>query len=348
MKKTKPDDVLEDLYLQVARIRHFEAALHELWTAGLIPGEMHLGTGEEGVVAGVVANLVDGDAMALDHRSTPPLVARGVDLKAMVLEMLGSEKGLCAGMGGHMHLFSREHLAASSGIVGSSVPMGSGFALAAQQLSPGKVAVAFLGEGAMNQGMVLEGLNLAVTWKLPLVIVCKDNGWSITTRTRGVTGGGLVQRARAFGMRAVQVDGFRVDRVCKAAGAAVRSARAGRGPTFIHARCMHIHGHFIGDPVLRIYGDPIGELKPIAWPLVRAISCRPGAGMPHRVGSLTGIGATLAGLGYRTYVSRRDPYKIAGRLIDASAQAALDAEARDEVRGAVEAAISEAGVKNIA
>src|SRR4030042_416765 len=134
---------------------------------------MHSGTGEEAIIAGVVTQLREGDAMALDHRGTAALLMRGVDPVLILRELLGRPDGLCGGMGGHMHLFSPAHLAASSGIVGAAGPAAVGFALANLHLRPGKVAVAFFGEGATNQGMLLESWNLAAAWKLPVLFVCK-------------------------------------------------------------------------------------------------------------------------------------------------------------------------------
>ena len=139
----KPDLWL--LYENMLRSRLFEEAVTQVWNDGNISGEMHLSVGEEAIVAGMVLQLQDGDAMALDHRGTSPLVMRGVDLVLLLREFIGHQDGLCAGKGGHMHLFSREHLAASSGIVGASGPAAVGFALAALHLRPGKVALAFFG-----------------------------------------------------------------------------------------------------------------------------------------------------------------------------------------------------------
>ncbi|MDH4198075.1 MAG: thiamine pyrophosphate-dependent dehydrogenase E1 component subunit alpha, partial [Candidatus Aminicenantes bacterium] len=188
------------LYKQMLRIRLFEASVGKLWRDGLISGEMHSSLGEEAIAVGVVDQLGDGDAMALDHRGTAPLLARGVDPVALLREFLGRKDGLCGGWGGHMHLFSRPLLAASSGIVGASGPAGVGFALAAEHLRPGRVAVSFFGEGATNQGMLLESLNLAAAWKLPLIFVCKNNQWSITTSSPSVTAGSLADRAKGFGL----------------------------------------------------------------------------------------------------------------------------------------------------
>ncbi|TET50835.1 MAG: thiamine pyrophosphate-dependent dehydrogenase E1 component subunit alpha, partial [Anaerolineales bacterium] len=143
-------------YARMYRCRLFEEVIAGLWRDGLISGEMHLGTGEEGIVVGVVSQLRPGDAMALDHRGTAALLVRGVDPVPILRELLGLPDGLCGGNGGHMHMFSKDHLSATSGIVGAEGPTAAGFALAAQHLRPDAIAVAFCGEGAMNQGMLME------------------------------------------------------------------------------------------------------------------------------------------------------------------------------------------------
>ncbi len=329
----KPD--MERLYRQMARIRCFEEAQADLWKRGLVSGEMHLGIGEEAVVAGVLDHLEEGDALALDHRSTPPLVVRGVDLASMLLEVMGDEDGLCRGMGGHMHLFSREHLAGSSGIVGSSAPTGAGFALAAQYMRPGSVAFSFFGDGAANQGLVLESLNLASAWKLPLVLVCKDNRWAITTRTRSVTGGCLARRARAFGMPAWCVDGTRVDKVWAVAEKAVKRARTGKGPGFILARCPRMEGHFLGDPLLRVYREPMKQAVEIGPPLVRAMLSQPLAAFLGRCGYLGNIGKAIAALGGERYLLDVDPMRRAAKLIPEETRRGIDEEAKSEVAEAL-------------
>ncbi len=329
----RPD--LERLYRQMARMRFFEEAQADLWRRGLIAGEMHLGIGEEAVVAGVLDHFEDGDALALDHRSTPPLVARGVDLTVLLLEVLGDEEGLCGGRGGHMHLFSRRHLAGSSGIVGSSAPLGAGFALAAQYLNPGRIAASFFGDGAMNQGMLMESLNLAAAWKLPLLFVCKDNNWAITTRSCSVTGGDLLRRARSFGMPAWRVDGTRVEKVWAAAARATRRARAGRGPGFILASCPRIEGHFLGDPLLRVYSEPLKQTMEIAPGLARAMFSRPLSAFIPRCGYLGNIGKVIATLGGDRYLRSLDPLSRAGKLFDEGTRTGLEEEARSEVAAAV-------------
>jgi TPP-dependent pyruvate/acetoin dehydrogenase alpha subunit len=266
--------------------RLFEEAIATLWHEGLISGEMHMGTGEEAIIAGVIAHLREGDALALDHRGTAAMVMRGVDPYLILRELLGHPDGLCGGMGGHMHLFSREHLAASSGIVGAEGPTATGFALSAQYLNPGAIAVAFFGEGAMNQGMLMESMNLAAAWNLPVVFVCKDDGWSITTRSEGATGGNINERACGLGLHTVDVDGCDITKVWEAAKAAIERARSGHGATFLHARCVHFEGHFLGLQLIRLVRDPLGELPGIALPLTQAFLHPGGAAFRERLSGL--------------------------------------------------------------
>jgi pyruvate dehydrogenase E1 component alpha subunit len=271
------------------RSRRFEEAVSRLWSQGLISGEMHLGLGEEAIAAGIVYQLQDGDALALDHRGTPPLVVRGVGLVPLLREMLGCDDGLCGGAGGHMHLFSPEYLAASSGIVGAAAPTAVGLALSGQHLRPGSVAVAYFGEGAMNQGMVMEALNLAIVWQLPVVFVCKDNDWSITTYSSDVTGGSLIARARSFGMPALAIDGSDVSAVWQAAREAITRGRQGDGPTFLLAACDHLEGHFLGDPVLQLARRPVRSSIAYVRPLLGALFARRGISFRQRLATLTNI-----------------------------------------------------------
>ncbi len=271
------------------RSRLFEEAVADLWRDGLVSGEMHLGTGEEAIIAGVVSQLRAGDAMALDHRGTAAMLMRGVDPARLLREILGRPGGLSDGQGGHMHLFSKELLAASSGIVGAAGPGAVGFALAAQHLRPGSIAVAFFGEGAMNQGMLLESLNLASVWNLPALFVCKDDGWAITTRPGDSTGGAIEERVRGLGVRYVQVDGLDVGEVCRAAGSAVERVRSGHGPSFLHARCVHLEGHFLGFQLLRAARDPLREMPRTMGPLLRSFFSPGGGSFRERLSGLRAV-----------------------------------------------------------
>ncbi len=287
------------------RSRRFEEAVKQLWQEGHISAEMHLSIGEEAIVAGVLAHLGDGDAMALDHRGSAPLVMRGVELASLLKEFMGLQDGLCAGMGGHMHLFVPELLTASSGIVGSSGPAACGFAYAQQLLRPGKVAVAFFGEAAMNQGMLMESINLAAAWALPVLFVCKDNGMGISTPSRRTTGGELRTRAEGLGATAVAVDGADVAEVWQAAKEGIERARSGDGPTFIHASCVRPDGHFLGDPLLRILSRPVTGLSGRIGPLMKAATS-PGGSLGSRaasLGSIMGLFAKAA----KMQSGRQDP-----------------------------------------
>ena len=333
----EPD--LWSLYRQMLRSRRFEEAVADLWEKGKISGEMHLGIGEEAIAAGVVAHLQDGDAMALDHRGTPPLVIRGVDLVLILKEFCGCSDGLCCGMGGHMHLFSRKHLAASSGIVGAAGPMAAGFALAAQYLRPGNIAVAFFGDGAMNQGMLLESFNLAVAWKLPVLFVCKDNEWAITTRSNYVTGGDLLDRAKGFGMPAFDVDGTDVEVVWNAVRQGVERARKNHGPTFLLAHSTRPEGHFLGYTPLR---KSLESMIEMVRPIMRSLPARKGASPGERIASLGTITSLIGRTVTEKYSKRRDPiYRARQRLKGEKTRLdEIEEEVEREIQQAVDIALS--------
>jgi TPP-dependent pyruvate/acetoin dehydrogenase alpha subunit len=332
------------LYALMLKSRLFEEATAKLWHDGLISGELHLGTGEEAVIAGVVAQLREGDSLALDHRGTAALLIRGVDAVGLLRELLGRPDGLCGGMGGHMHLFSREHLAASSGIVGAAGPCAAGFALAAQHLRPRAVTVAFFGEGAMNQGMLMESLNLACIWALPVLFVCKDDGWSITTESAQVTGGDLKERAQGLGVPAVQVDGREVREVWEAAGSAMERARSGEGPTFLQARCVHFEGHFLGYQLLRMVREPLKEMPGVAVPLARSLLRPGGAALRERAEGLRQVlGSVLSTLRDPRRDWENDPLQLARKdlLSDAERLRTLEERTQTEIEQALDRALGE-------
>ena len=307
---------LLSLYAQMLRSRLFEEAVARLWAEGAISGEMHLGVGEEGIAAGVVTQLRDGDAMALDHRGTPELLMRGLDPVLLLKELLGRPDGLCGGRGGHMHLFAPALLAASSGIVGSSGPAAAGFALAARHLRPGSVAVGFFGEGAMNQGLLLEALNLAAAWGLPVLFVCKDSRLAITTLSATVTGGSLLARAKAFGLEAAEVDGAQVLEVREKAGEMLERMRQGQGPCFLLARCIHLEGHFLGDQILRAARAPLKEMPSMAGGLLKAALAPRGGTIRQRVQGAGKIGAMLRASRQDLEAPSGDPLAVArARLV---------------------------------
>ncbi len=334
---------LPDLYQQMVKMRLFEEALGDLWLAGLISGELHLGIGEEGIIAGVVAHMEKGDGLALDHRPTPALVGSGVDFEAMALEMLGSDKGLCRGRGGHMHLFDPEHMAASSGIVGAAAPLACGFALANRRLRPGRIAVAFFGESALNQGMTMEAVNLAAVWQLPVLFVVKDNGWAITTRSRSLTGGNISKRSAGFGVPASKVAGEDVAAVWKTAGKAIRRIRRGGGPQLIHATCKRPRGHFEHDPLIRMVEDPVGSRSEITS-ITQGLTDWGGSSPRARLAGARTVARTALQMAWHQRSDPRDPLEEAASRLDPDQQKRIVESASHTVDRAITNATKRAGI----
>jgi pyruvate dehydrogenase E1 component alpha subunit len=334
---------LWSLYAHMLRSRRFEEAVAAIWQQGLISGEMHLGVGEEAIAAGVTAHLREGDAMALDHRGTPPLLMRGAAAGSLLREMLGRPDGLCRGMGGHMHLFAPDLLSASSGIVGASGPAAAGFALAATHLRPGAVAVAFFGEGALNQGMLLESLNLAKVWNLPLVFVCKDSQLAIATRSSEVSATPPAVRARGFGLPVEEVDGWKVERVFEAVQMMIARARSGGGPALLHAHCVHLEGHFLGDQLMSSLRRPVREMMRVAPTLLRSAARPQGASVRERLAALRRV-TGLTGAYRSMRLAEHDPLRHTRHALrsDPRRLAALEREVTQEAQQLVAAALQAA------
>lgn len=326
---------LERLYSSMVRMRAFEQILASLWRRGLVSGEMHLGIGEEGVVAGLFDHLDRDDALALDYRPTPALLAHGVSPAAIALEVLGHGNGLNAGHGGHMHLFSPEHRSASTGIVGSPAPLACGLALATQRLRPGSIAVGFFGDGAVNQGMVMEAWNLASVWNLPALFVCKDNQWAATTRTDRLTAGSIAGRARSFGLNTRVVDGTDVLAVRRAAGPLVAAARCGE-PGILVAKCRRPSGHMLDDTLSRTARSP-REVLSMAREAMRG---RVGVSSVRHMAGLTGTLAEAIG---DRWLPHRDPLRTAARRLGDRAEE-IERAARDRLERELREVSTVAGV----
>lgn len=232
------------LYRRMLLIRRIEERLGEDFKRGDLPGPVHLYIGEEAVATGVCAHLTDADWIASTHRGHGHFLAKGGDPKLLVAEVYGREGGVCRGMGGSMHVadFAKGILGAN-GIVGGGIGLAVGAALAAQLDRKGAVSVAFFGDGAANQGVLMEALNVAALWTLPLVLICENNGFSEFSPTATVTAGAIADRARPFGVPSAAVDGNDVIAVWQAANAAVRRARAGEGPSLLECRTYRLRGH---------------------------------------------------------------------------------------------------------
>lgn len=257
------NDELLELYGRMLLIRKIEEQLGEDFKRGDLPGPVHLYIGQEAVAVGVCAHLTDADCIASTHRGHGHFLAKGGDPKLMIAEVYGRATGICRGKGGSMHVadFSRGILGAN-GIVGGGIGLTVGAALSAQLSGKGNVAVAFFGDGAANQGVLMEAFNVCALWKLPCILVCENNGFSEFSPTSTVTAGAIVERASPFGIPAAAVDGNDLLAVWQAANTAVRRAREGQGPSFIEARTYRIRGHVEAET--SILAKPYREEEEIA------------------------------------------------------------------------------------
>jgi pyruvate dehydrogenase E1 component alpha subunit len=239
-----------ELYEGMLKIRRFEERVSELFSNGLIPGFVHLYIGQEAVAVGVCANLVKDDYLTSTHRGHGHCIAKGADLKRMMAELFGKRTGYCKGKGGSMHIadYSSGILGANA-IVGANIPIATGAAFAAKSRRTNLVSVAFFGDGASNTGAFHEGINIAAIWKLPVIFVCENNLYAISTHTsRSTPVNNIADRASSYGIPGVIVDGMDVIAVYEAAHIAVERARIGEGPTLMECKTYRFYGSFEGDP----------------------------------------------------------------------------------------------------
>jgi acetoin:2,6-dichlorophenolindophenol oxidoreductase subunit alpha len=229
-------------------IRRFEERVVALLSQGEIAGVTHEYVGQEAVAVGVCSALRPEDAITSTHRGHGHILAKGGDPGRMLAELMGRENGYNRGRGGSMHIadFSLRILGAN-GIVGAGAPIACGAAYAAQARGGGDVAVCFFGDGAINQGVLLESLNLAAAWRLPVVFVCENNLYALSTPLSDVIAAEIWRRAGGFGMPASVVDGMDVLAVDRQASVAVERGRSGAGPTFLECRTYRFGGHYNAD-----------------------------------------------------------------------------------------------------
>ncbi|MBB5626096.1 thiamine pyrophosphate-dependent dehydrogenase E1 component subunit alpha [Sphaerisporangium krabiense] len=237
-----------EMLRQMVRIRRFEERLALLFKRGRLPGFVHLYLGEEAVAVGVCSALRDDDRITSTHRGHGHLIAKGAQVDRMMAELFGRVDGYCRGKGGSMHIVDFSlGIIGTNGIVGGGIPIGTGSAWGDKQLGRDNVTVTFFGDGASNQGVFFEAMNLAAIWKLPVVFVCENNGYTEWTPTHRLTAGKIADRGAAMGIPGVQVDGNDVLAVRQATEEAVARARAGEGPSLIEAATYRWHGHNEGE-----------------------------------------------------------------------------------------------------
>jgi TPP-dependent pyruvate/acetoin dehydrogenase alpha subunit len=249
------------LYERMVRIRAFEEKVQQLFKLGKLPGFVHLYIGEEAVAVGACSTLRDGDRITSTHRGHGHLIAKGADVERMMAELFGRRSGYCKGKGGSMHIFDFGlGILGANGIVGGGIPIATGAALADRVLGRDNVTIAFFGDGAANQGVLHEALNLSAVWSLPVVYLCENNQYTEWMRTEDITAGRIADRAHAFDVPGVQVDGNDVFAVREAVSAAVERARRGEGPSLIEALTYRHLAHNEGEEVFSGIYRPADEV----------------------------------------------------------------------------------------
>ena len=246
------------MYETMVKSRHLEDRMVEIYMQGKAPvfsigagelsGELHTSQGQEPVAVGVCANLGPDDCVTATHRPHHVAIARGVDLKRMSAEIFGKETGLSSGRGGHMHLYDRTTSFSCSGIIAEGLGPAAGMAFARKRRGLRGVAVAFIGEGAANQGAFHEVMNLVGIYRLPFVCIVEDNGWAVTVpKSASTSVARNSDRASAYGLAGAYVEGNDPDVIFSAAARAIERARAGGGGTILEVQTTRLRGHFIPD-----------------------------------------------------------------------------------------------------
>ncbi|RLA61699.1 MAG: ABC transporter substrate-binding protein [Gammaproteobacteria bacterium] len=236
-------------YERMLLVRECELKLSALFADGEVPGFIHLSVGQEAVAIGVMDALNDSDTIASNHRGHGHAIAKGVDLDSFFLEIMGKQEGICGGRGGSMHVADMSvGMLGANGIVGAGIPLAVGSALAHQVHNTQNIAVAFFGDGALAEGVLHESFNLASLWKLPILFVCENNGWSEFSPTSMQFVAEVRDLATAFKMPSRQVDGNDVSAVADVTAEIVSTIRSNGGPQVLECTTRRVHGHYEGDP----------------------------------------------------------------------------------------------------
>ena len=245
MAKQPNNKILLDMHCRMVRIRIFEEEAGKLMEAGKIPGALHLYVGQEAVAAGVMVHLTSADQITSTHRGHGHLIAKGGEFDRMFAELYGRATGYCKGKGGSMHICNMElGMLGANGIVGGGPPIAIGAAFTQKFLKTKHVAVAFFGDGASNEGSFHEAANMAALYKLPVILVCENNGYGeFTPQANHQAIVDVADRAAGYGMPGVVVDGMDVMAVYEAAGEAIERARKGAGPTLLECKTYRFYDH---------------------------------------------------------------------------------------------------------
>lgn len=270
--KKKDKELSLEFYHEMQRLRFFENKASELFTQAMLAGNIHLYIGQEAAAVGACKALEPSDYIVCTHRGHGQCIAKGCETDKMMAELFGKETGYCKGKGGSMHIADLNlGILGANGIVGAGTAIGAGSALASKIMDKDEVTLVFFGDGASNEGYFHESLNMASAWKLPVVYFCENNKYGVSVCIDRVCNvEDIADRAAAYGIPGVVVDGNDVHAVYEAVVDAVKYAREGNGPTLIEAKTYRHHGHYEGDP--QVYKtkeemekwlnlDPIERLK---------------------------------------------------------------------------------------
>jgi pyruvate dehydrogenase E1 component alpha subunit len=292
------EELLPGIYRRMRLIRRFEERVIELVNANEIAGVTHEYIGEEAIAVGVCSALRAEDVITSTHRGHGHIIAKGGDVRRMMAELFGRSTGYNRGKGGSMHIADLAlGIYGANGIVAAGVPIAAGAAFASRLRKTDVVAVAFFGDGGANQGVLHETMNLAAIWKLPLVLVCENNQYAVTTPASYATAGpGIAARAAGYGMPGIAVDGMDVAAVYDAAREAVARARSGDGPALLECQAYRFHGHFTAERALGISYRSAEEME--QW-------------------------------------KQRDPVVTCGAALDSGSRAAIDKEVEDLLEEAI-------------
>ena len=267
--QTLSPERLREFLREMLLIRRFEEKVEERFRAGELPGFLHVAIGQEAIAVGVCKALEDGDVIASTHRAHGHTLAKGTHPNELMAELYGKVEGCSHGYGGSMHLYDveRGNLGANA-VVGGGLPAITGAALAFKLRKEPRVAVAFFGDGATNIGTFHESLNLAQLWRVPAVFVCENNHYAESTpAAQQLPIQDLEQRAVAFGMTSMKVDGQDVEAVYKVTKKALEHAREGKGPVFVLCETFRLTGHYVGDPQVYRPKEEVREVRATQDPL---------------------------------------------------------------------------------
>lgn len=249
MAKKYEKSFLVELYRRMLRIRRFEEQAKECFTKGMLAGNIHLAIGQEATEVGACAALNDADYITGTHRGHGQCIAKGAKTDRMMAELFGKATGYCKGKGGSMHIVDASlGILGANGIVGAGIPIATGAGYASKLWEDGAVTLCFFGDAAANQGTFHEAINMAAAWDLPVIYLCENNKYGVSTEISRVTNNEFIsERAAAYNIPGVTVNGNDVLEVYEAVKTAVERARRGEGPTLVECMTFRQEGHYCGD-----------------------------------------------------------------------------------------------------